>query len=705
MSLKNIVLANICLLGYAYTYAQTTDTVFKQNSDSLKINVLEEVIVTGNVKRDPALFIIKEDFTSKAVQPKNSGELFSDINGFSLIKRGNYAVEPSFRASQYEQLNVLYDGGIKATHACPNRMDPVTTLVNPEEVTRIEIVKGPYTVRYGPTSGGMINMVTGNRINSDGKINGSISSGYESNGNAMVNVIQLMSSQKKLDISGTFSRRNYGNYKDGGSREIPSSFKSTGYSVKTGYNFTERQRLQLSFRQNFGRNVLHAGLPMDTKFDNSSIAGLDYRFQSRTRYLKDVSIKGYYSFVNHEMNNNTRPSFASTEAVAKVNSKMFGARVEGQWNLSKQFYIFSGLDFSSQERKGSRDRLVKKDMIGNILQVPKKYTDEIWQNASIDQRGVFVEAKYSLSQYDIFTFGSRLDWISSSANKIDSSFKKLYPESTAPTDINLSGTVSYKRLLSQNSSFEIAFGRGTRTASLEEKYISYFNIGSDAYEYIGNPFLKPEINNQFEIGYKGENGFNGFFTRLKYSASIYYSIYENYIIGVVDTALKRKFNPTTPPVHPKVFKNIDRAFKTGFELTGSLQFADAFEFTTEMSYVYTKRKDINESLPLTPPLQTRLQLEYSKKKIWTRVKYVIVSSQDRISKSFDESTTNEYQLLNFEAGITPVKKVKIGIATLNITNELYHDHLNFAFNNVAGFGKDFITEPGRNFTVFASFSF
>jgi iron complex outermembrane receptor protein len=551
----------------------------------------------------------------------------------------------------------------------------------------------------------MINMVTANRINSDGKINGSISSGYESNGNAFVNVIQLMSSQKKLDASGTFSRRNYGNYKDGGGREIPSSFESTGYSIKTGYNVTERQRLQLSFRQNFGRNVLHAGLPMDTKFDNSSVAGLDYRFKSKARYLKDISVKGYYSFVDHEMNNNGRPSFASTEAVAKVDSKMFGARAEGQWSLSKQVYIFGGSDYSSQARKGSRNRLVKKDMMGNTLPVPKKYTDEIWQNASIEQTGVFAEAKYSLSQRDIFTFGSRLDWIYSSADKIDSSFQKLYPETSSQTEANLSGTISYKKLLSENSSLEIAFGRGMRTGNLEEKYIAYFNIGSDAYEYIGNPYLKPEVNNQFEIGYKSENNLAGFFTRLKYSASLYYSIYENYILGAVDTSLKRKFNPTTPPLHPKVFRNIHSAIKTGFELMGSLQFADVFEFTTEMSYVYTKRKDINESLPLTPPLQTRLQLEYAKKKVWAKAKYVIVSSQNRISKSFDESNTKGYQLLNFEAGITPVKKLKVGIAALNVTNKLYHDHLNFAFNNVAGFGKEFIAEPGRNFTMFASFSF
>ncbi len=156
------------------------DTI-KGTGELTRIIPLQEVVVIGEIKHDPSMVVIMEDFGIKPVQPKNSGELFSDITGFSLIKRSNYAVEPSFRASQHEQLNVIYDGGIRATHACPNRMDPITALVNPEEVTRLEIVKGPFTVRYGPTFGGMINMVTGTGTVMDGKIHGTVSAGLESN--------------------------------------------------------------------------------------------------------------------------------------------------------------------------------------------------------------------------------------------------------------------------------------------------------------------------------------------------------------------------------------------------------------------------------------------------------------------------------------------------------------------------------------------
>lgn len=146
------------------------------------------VLVTGNAKIDPVFAVVTNDYVKKIVQPRNVADLFTDLNGFSLIKRGNYAIDPSFRATQYEQLNVQFDGGTKAMYACPNRMDSITTHVIPEEIEKIEIIKGPYTVRYGATFGGIVNMVTQIPGADDFGISGSAQAGYESNGNSLVSM-------------------------------------------------------------------------------------------------------------------------------------------------------------------------------------------------------------------------------------------------------------------------------------------------------------------------------------------------------------------------------------------------------------------------------------------------------------------------------------------------------------------------------------
>lgn len=705
--MKNIfIIALLWCFALSFGQNKEANTIQpKKDTINKKTILLEEVIVTGNVKTDPTLTIVKQDFTDKVVQPKNSGELFSDINGFSLIKRGNYAVDPSFRANQYEQLNVQYDGGTKAFHACPNRMDPITTLVNPEEVTKIEIIKGPFSVRYGNTFGGVINMVTQNG-NATGKIfGGSISSGYESNGNSFVNMLQLSSDMKKFDILADLSYRKYGNYEDGNQNEIPSSFSSIGYGIKMGYEFAENQRLQANFRQNFGRDVLHAGLPMDTDEDNSSIGSLDYMFKSNTDVFKGLTAKIYYSYVDHIMSNYRRPSFPTSEAIAKVNATTYGGKLETEWDLSTKWKLFTGIDMVNLSRDGGRDRLVKKNMAGVTLPTPLAFYDKVWQDSYNNTFGTFAEAKWFISEKSIVNLGARVDFVASDAQDLDASFAKLYPNIDKRNETNFSGTISYKRLISPDYTFEIAFGRGTRSANIEERYIAYFNVGRDPYEYIGNPNLKAETNNQFEIGLSGKEKWNGFFDQIKFGGSVYYSIYENYILAVVDETLIRKYNPTTPPIHPKVFRNIDNAFKTGFEVFEDLKFANYFNFLTEVAYVYTENKDFNESLPLTPPLVTRLKLGFEKGKFWTSAQYTLTAKQPKIALSYDEIATQNYELMDLKAGFKPIESLSIGVGVLNLFDQYYNNHLTFAFNNQANFGRVPITEPGRNFTFFVNYKF
>ena len=666
---------------------------------------ISEILLRGNPQIDPAQSLVKSNFREKVVQPKNVGELFSDINGFSLIKRGSYAMDPSMRASQYEQLNIQFDGGTKAMHACPSRMDPITTLVNPEEVSRIEIIKGPFSVRYGNTSGGIINMVTDNAVESNERISGSVSSGYESNGNSMVNMVQLQGNLDKLDLSGNFSHRDYGDYEDGDGRTIPSSFRSLGYNLEAGYSFNESNRLKAGFRQSFGRNVKHAGLMMDTDEDNSSIFSLDYNYRPEEGKFRGLTAKAYYSFVDHIMSNNNRPSFNRTAAISVVDATTYGGKLETEWKLNNRWRLFSGVDVTNLSRDGQRDRLVKVNMSGEPLEMPMEFQDKVWQDSYVNDFGVFTEAKFTLSQKDIFNIGVRLDHIVAESKDPDAGFAELYPDAEKQDEQLFSGTVAYKRLLKDNYSLEFSYGRGARPANMEERYIAFFNIGRDPYEYIGNPNLKAEVNNQFEIGLNGKEVFTGNLKHFGFSASVFYSLYENYIVGLVDESLTRRNMPSQPPVHPKVFRNLDDAYKTGFELSGELAFTSGFRLGTDLAYTYTQNKDLGESLPLSPPLVSRSRLEYENDKFWAGVYYNITADQENIAPSFGETTTPGYSLMDLKAGTTAINNLNIGVGVLNVFDKYYHSHLNFAFNNQADFTRQPITEPGRNFTVFVNYNF
>ncbi|MCT4630649.1 TonB-dependent receptor [Winogradskyella sp.] len=690
----------LCVLITSMSFAQKE---VKKDTTNKKTTKLNEVVVTGNIKTDPILTVLSNKYTENIVQPKNVADLFNNINGFSSIKRGNYAIDPSFRASQYEQLNIQYDGGTKAMHACPNRMDPITTHIIPEEISKIEIIKGPYTVRYGATFGGVINMVTQKPNYEDYGLHGKISGGYESNGNSFVNMAQLQYIKEKYDIVANAGYRDFGNYKDGNDIEIPSSFRSTDYGVKIGYNVSESQRLQAHWRQSFGRDVLHAALPMDTEYDNSSIISLDYKLDNINKTIKSINAKVYYSYVDHLMVNKKRPSFNMVEATSNVDATTTGGKIELHWQPVKNLNIFSGIDMLNIARDGKRERLVKV-MNGNPLSEPMLFTDKVWQDSYINDLGVFTEAKYSISSNTILTAGIRYDNVISDIKDPEADFEDMYDLKNR-TEHNISTTISIKKIVSDNFTLEAAYGRGVRSANMIERFINHFSVGQDPYEYVGNPNLKAEVNNQFEIGFKGHqplrNGFNAF----KYETSFYYSFFENYIVAIVDETIDRKFMPMAQPQHAKVFNNLNEAYKTGFEIKTELDFLNDYFVKSEFAYVYAKNKDLNESLPLTPPFTTRLSTGIKKENYWANLQYNLVSKQTNVSKSFGETTTNGYQTLDARLGIRLIKNFTLGIAVLNIFDEDYNNHLNFSFRNQANFGRVPITEPGRNFSAFLQYKF
>ena len=85
------------------------------------------------------------------------------------------------RGYKYDQLNVMFDGGLCVTGGCPSRMDPPTSHVPAEDIDRIEVIKGPFTSRYPQTMGGVVNMVTRNSHSYDAEgIKIGLSLDYES---------------------------------------------------------------------------------------------------------------------------------------------------------------------------------------------------------------------------------------------------------------------------------------------------------------------------------------------------------------------------------------------------------------------------------------------------------------------------------------------------------------------------------------------
>ncbi|RUA06912.1 MAG: TonB-dependent receptor, partial [Flavobacteriia bacterium] len=289
-------------------------------------------------------------------------------------------------------------------------------------------------------------------------------------------------------------------------------------------------------------------------------------------------------------------------------------------------------------------------------------------------------------------------FVTASINDPEKDFLELYGgEIDDQHEANLSGTISYI-YSTDHSQWQVAYGRGVRAASMPERFINHFNIGADPYEYVGNPYLDPEKNNQFEVSFRQD------YDRMDFGVTLFYSFMKDYITAVVDEDLPRKFMPTVPPVYAKRFINVDHAMQTGYEAFFNYKILKDLEFQSDFSYTYGQNKDFDEPLPQVMPFTTHLGLLYDKESYWINLKSRIVSKQDRISKTFMEKETPGFNTLDFSAGVKPLKGLSIGAAVLNIFDTAYYEHLTFSYKN-SNINKGRIYEPGRNFTVYVNYTF
>jgi len=232
------------------------------------------------------------------------------------------------------------------------------------------------------------------------------------------------------------------------------------------------------------------------------------------------------------------------------------------------------------------------------------------------------------------------------------------------------------------------FGRAQRSGGLTELYINYFPVGLDPYEMLGNPQLKPEVNNQVDLTVNFGN------QKTNVELDVFASYLQDYISSVIDTSLTPRM-PTSPGV--RHFQNIDEAFKTGFEVSWSQVLPASLQHQMSIAYTYGQNLENDEPLQEIAPLDFRYTLfgRYLKQKLIPEVSFRHVMKQDRISTEFGETSTPEFSLVDLSVNYTFNKMFKTKIGARNIFDVAYYEHLS---RSVKGNTRS-IYAPGRNFFI------
>ncbi len=606
----------------------------------------------------------------------------------SIRKSGAYGFEPVFRGYKYDQLNIVLNGAQGATAACPNRMDPPTSQMAPNMMDRIEILKGPHALRYGTGVGATINFIPSKlRYTHEPNLYGRISGGYEGNGNVYRTEGQIGVSNNSYDLSFFGSWSTGSDYKTGDDKPVEADFTRGSFGTNLGLKLSNRQQLRVSAIYNMARDVDFPALPMDLRKDDTWLVNAHHDIQINRGSLESWNTTVFGSFVDHLMDNLLKPlDPRMMNASTAAQTYHHGGRTEGTWQFaSSKFY--GGMDLRIEGAKGIRERtFLMGPKAGNTVE------DNAWQNGRITKTGLFGEYHLTANRLH-YLFSGRLELNNANVSDPGEKFLQVNPK-TEINQLNPSFSIGAQKTMAKHWTTGIWLGRAQRSGSLTERYINYFPVGQDPYEMLGNPLLSPEVNNQMDVTLEWKT------QRSAINIDVFGSYLQNYISSVIDTSLSPVL-PTSPGVRQYV--NIDKALKTGFELSWTQRLPLNLHQQIAVAYTYAQDLELDEPLPEISPMDVRYVLSgnHLKGKLIPEIAFRYVMEQSRISEEFGETATPSFALLDVKVRYNITNDFRVNAGINNLLDKNYYEHLNRSLRGT----QDPIYAPGRNAFINMSFNF
>jgi len=643
---------------------------------------------------------------------RDIGDFLRSIPNVSAIRKGGANLDPVIRGFKFDQLNVQVDNGLSMEGGCPNRMDPTSAHVEASDIEAIEIYKGPFALRYGPVMGGVINMLT---IKPPDLIKLLVfyvkgSMGYESNWNGMRQHVTVLGGNQKVFFAFTGNDARYGNYSDGDGNLVKSDFRKMGFTGKLGFAPAKNHRMIFSASKFYARDVAFTALPMDERTDNTSLYSFDYQAKKLNNLISSLEFKAYLSLIEHVMDNNERPFGDTTSSIAAIDALKFGYRAETGLNIANG-HLFVGTDFYRIEKDGQRDKIMLSQFPNQFGLIPLK-VENLWNQAEITNFGLFAEYKRKWNLWEMVV-AMRGDYNQASSDSISLlntmgvDLLGTPADSTSSEFFNFSFSAGVTRSLSEFFSIGASFGRGVRSPGMIERFIVSLPTGYDNFEYIGNPNLKPEANNEFDMVLRYNNAEIG-----AAEFTVFYSFIENYIGGEFIPKTIQK--PLTQSVFGvKRFDNLGNANLGGFEFGyntpaswkmflkfsgsytfGSIKEIEVLEFDANGNAINSEMVS-NDPIAELPPFEARLSFGYKflDMKLIPKVDFRYVAEQNRVSAASLEPVSPSFYLINLALTYRFSEYLDIACGINNLLDEKYTEHLN---RRVVG--TDYrIPEPGKNF--------
>jgi len=617
---------------------------------------LDEIIVTASMNESkvfnsslPVNVITRKDIEHTV--PADMGDLFKYQPGLNVSYTSMGSVRPMIRGLYDERVLLMVDG-IRLSEQRGGGDHALS--INPGQIERIEVVRGPGSVLYGSDAiGGVINIITRNSRRTSGegaRLHGQLGVRYDS---------AAESKEGDAYIEGGAGKINFfagGIYQDTDNVETPegelrhSFYDARNYSG--GMNYTGGNTFVSMWGYASSADI---GNPLKNTFKESYFDNERHRFASAVLeqkniapFLTKIRIDGAFQRHNrhfHLLN----PSDVTVDIYLDIDT----------WNIHPHFVmqigdaqrITAGAQFFYEEVTSSRE--MSTGPLSGVI-----------PDCTRLGMGYFLQDEVTFTKRISAVLGVRHDRIVSESEPGEDELLYGHPiGENRETDENTSGSIGLLfTVVKDRLNLTANAGRAFRAPTLLERY--FYGTHTEG-EDRGNPDLDPEVSLNLDAGFKlNLPGFwmtvSGFRNRI-----------DNYIV---------KYNTGQTGSSGAIFqfRNVDSAVIYGAEAEAELALVWGFTVFGNITWLRGENSDTGEALPYMPPLSGTYGVRYSRNlhslNFWGEFAAHSAARQDRVDET-SETETLGYTVCDVRFGINYTELVSVTGFVKNITDKSYHDHL------------------------------
>ncbi|WP_144859135.1 TonB-dependent hemoglobin/transferrin/lactoferrin family receptor [Mesorhizobium sp. J18] len=303
--------------------------------------------------------------------------------------------------------------------------------------------------------------------------------------------------------------------------------------------------------------------------------------------------------------------------------------------------------------------------------------------------GIFAEDDIALPYNITLTPGIRFDWYdhdpkSTAEYERGPNFDGTLPGSSSDSRVSAKLRAAWQA--TNELELYAQWAQAFRAPSALELYQNYGQPGS--YARIGNPDLKPETSNGFEVGARYETEI--------YGASI--SVFNNYYRNFIDAVQIRPPDDEYPIAGVTGYENRARVQIYGAELSGYWNFAPNWRTWGSLAWSHGRDTREDEYLNSIPPLRAIVGLGYAAETWGSDVSLTMASARTKVGDGGFEAPG--YGIVDLTAWWEPeqLNGLRIQAGVFNLFDQKYWNATDVP-DSVSDTIRDRYTEAGRSFRV------